>query len=139
MLCANPGEKLRPLRQVASGGEISRVMLAVKTVFAESDRIPILIFDEIDAGVGGAVAVRVAKRLRDLARSHQTISITHIPQIASAADAHYRVIKSSRKGRAKTAVAPVEGDARVEELARILDGSVSEVSLAHARSLLDGE
>ncbi len=139
MLCANPGEKLRPLHQVASGGEISRVMLAVKTVFADSDKIPTLIFDEIDAGVGGAIAIKVANRLRDLARSHQTISITHIPQIASAADAHFRVTKSSHKGRAKTALAPVEGDARVEELARILDGSVSDVSLAHARSLLDGD
>lgn len=139
MLCANPGEKLRPLRQVASGGEISRVMLAVKTVFADSDKIPTLIFDEIDAGVGGAVATKVAGRLRDLARSHQTISITHIPQIAAAADTHYRVTKSSGKGRAKTAIAPVEGDARIEELARILDGSVSDVSLAHARSLLGGK
>ena len=135
-LTANPGEKVKPLRQVASGGEVSRIMLALKAVFAEADRIPTLIFDEIDAGVGGHTAKNVARELRGLAKSHQTICVTHIPQIAAAAQAHYRVMKSTRKGRSVTAMKHVDGDARVEELARLLDGSVSDVSLEHARALL---
>ena len=137
---ANPGEKVAPLRQVASGGEMSRVMLALKAVFAEADKIPTLIFDEIDAGVGGHIAGNVANKLRQLAQSHQTISITHIPQIAAAAQTHYRVSKSTHKiqgtPRTATSVTRVEGEARVEEIARLLDGSVSEVSLGHARELL---
>ncbi|MCP4642825.1 MAG: DNA repair protein RecN [bacterium] len=137
LLCANPGEKLKPLRQVASGGEISRVMLAIKTVFAGADCIPTLIFDEIDSGVGGAVAKRVAARLDELARSHQTICITHIAQIASVAATHYQVLKASNKSRTQTRVARVSEEARVEELARLLDGSVSDVSLDHARALLN--
>ncbi len=136
-LAANVGERLKPLRQVASGGEISRIMLAIKTVFAESDAIPTLIFDEIDAGVGGAVATKVAAKLAALAQTHQTICITHIAQIAAAATGHYHVAKASRKGRTLTRVARVEDEARAEEVARLLDGSLSELSLKHARALLE--
>ncbi len=135
-LAANVGEKPKPLRQVASGGEISRIMLALKSVFAQADKIPSLIFDEIDAGVGGVVARKVADKLEELARSHQVICITHIAQIAAAADAHMNVLKETVKGRTLTRVIPVEKEARVAELARLLDGSVSEVSLKHARALL---
>lgn len=136
LLAANPGEKLKPLRQVASGGEVSRVMLALKSVFAGADKIPTLIFDEIDAGVGGAIAAKVGARLRQLAESHQTICISHLPQIAAVAGHHFHVAKSTGRGRTTTSVAPITGDARVEELARLLDGSVSDVSLEHARALL---
>ncbi|MBI4556921.1 MAG: DNA repair protein RecN [Candidatus Hydrogenedentes bacterium] len=136
LLTANPGEKPKALRQVASGGEVSRIMLALKAVFAEADRIPTLIFDEIDAGVGGTVATKVADKLRELARSHQTICITHIPQIAAAAQTHYRVSKTTGKGRTLTKVSRVDAEERVEELARLLDGSGSQVSLEHARALL---
>jgi DNA repair protein RecN (Recombination protein N) len=136
LLAANAGEKPRPLRQVASGGELSRVMLALKTVSAKADRIPTLVFDEIDAGVGGAVAAKVAERLAQVARAHQTLCITHLPQIASIADHHYTVSKAEQKGRTVSAVRPVTGDERVAELARLLDGSVSPVSLEHARALL---
>jgi DNA repair protein RecN (Recombination protein N) len=136
-LAANPGEKPKPLRQVASGGEISRIMLALKVVSADADRIPTLIFDEIDAGVGGAVAVKVADKLRKLARSHQTLCITHLPQIAAAADSHYNVIKQTAKGRTTTRVTLVQDQTRVEEVARLLDGSLSEASLKHARALLE--
>lgn len=135
-LAANPGEKLKPLRQVASGGEISRIMLALKVVSADADHIPTLIFDEIDAGVGGAVAVKVAEKLRRLARSHQTLCITHLPQIAAAADSHYNVTKAAVKGRTITKVVRVEERSRVEEVARLLDGSLSEASLQHAQALL---
>ena len=139
LLAANAGEKLKPLRQVASGGEISRIMLALKAVFAGADKIPALIFDEIDAGVGGAVARKVADKLAALARSHQVICITHIPQIAAVAQAHYNVSKRTVQGRTVTGVTPVQNEARVKELARLLDGSVSEVSQQHARTLLAGE
>ncbi|MGI6461271.1 MAG: DNA repair protein RecN [Candidatus Hydrogenedentales bacterium] len=136
LLAANPGETLKPLRQVASGGEISRVMLALKSVFANADTIPTLIFDEIDAGVGGAVAKKVAAKLGELADSHQTICISHLPQIAAAAETHFHVAKMSRKKRTVTSVERIADEERVRELARLLDGSVSEVSLEHARSLL---
>ncbi len=136
-LAANPGERLKPLRQVASGGEISRIMLALKVVCADADQIPTLIFDEIDAGVGGAVAGKVADKLRRLAASHQILCITHLPQIAAAAQHHYNVSKSTVKGRTTTRVQRVEAETRVEEVARLLDGSMSDVSLAHARSLLN--
>jgi len=136
MLAANPGEKLRPLRQVASGGEISRIMLAVKTTLAHADTIPTLIFDEIDAGVGGAVAGHVARALCRLCESHQVICITHLPQIAAAAETHFTVAKWTKKGRTFTTVNRVADDPRVEEIARLLDGSVSELSVEHARDLL---
>jgi DNA repair protein RecN (Recombination protein N) len=136
LLTANPGEKAKPLRQVASGGEISRVMLGIKTVFATADKIPTLIFDEIDAGVGGAVAGKVAARLRELTGSHQTICVTHLPQIAAAADVHYHVGKITAKGRTRTTISRIEAQSRVEEIARMLGGSVSAVSLKHAASLL---
>lgn len=136
LLAANTGEDMKPLRQVASGGEVSRIMLALKSVFASADTIPTLIFDEIDAGVGGAVARNVAAQLRALAKSHQVLCITHIPQIAAVACAHFNVAKQSAKGRTTTTVVRIDDDARVQEIARLLDGTVSEVSLEHARVLL---
>jgi len=136
LLAANAGEKAKPLRQVASGGEISRIMLALKSVFAEADSIPTLIFDEIDAGVGGAVARDVADKLRALAASHQVICISHLPQLAACANAHFSVSKASENGRTRTELHVLDNEARVREVARLLDGSVSEVSLEHARMLL---
>ena len=137
VLAANKGESLKPLRQVASGGEVSRIMLALKTVFAAGDRIPTLIFDEIDAGVGGTAANKVAARLQTLADSHQTLCITHLPQIAAAANGHFHVSKSTQRGRAVTAVRNIQDEDRVEEVARLLDGALSPVSIEHARSLLN--
>lgn len=136
LLSANAGEKPKPLRAVASGGEMSRIMLALKSVFAGMDRIPTLVFDEIDAGVGGVVARRVSEKMAALAASHQVLCISHLPQIAAAADAHYVVEKQVRRGVTATAVARVDGEARERELARLLDGSLSDVSLEHARALL---
>ena len=136
LLSANPGEKPKPLRTVASGGEISRIMLALKATFAGADRIPTLIFDEIDAGVGGRIARDVAAKLKQLSQSHQIVCITHIAQIAAAADHHYTVTKTSTKTRTATSVAPITGDPRIEEIARLLDGSAAQLSLDHAKSLL---
>jgi DNA repair protein RecN (Recombination protein N) len=135
-LAPNTGEPFKPLKHAASGGEISRVMLAIKATFAEADSIPTLIFDEIDSGVGGAVANQVAERLRALSATHQVICITHLPQIAAAGYTHFHVSKSVKDDRTLTEVALVENEVRVRELARLLDGSVTEISLKHAESLL---
>jgi DNA repair protein RecN (Recombination protein N) len=136
MLAANAGERAKPLRSVASGGEISRIMLALKVVFAGADAIPTLVFDEIDSGVGGAVARKVAEKIAQLARSHQVLCITHIAQIAAVAQAHFTVSKKTQKGRTSTSVGEVSEAGRVEEIARLLDGTLSEVSIEHARALL---
>jgi DNA repair protein RecN (Recombination protein N) len=112
-------------------------MLALKSVFAAGDAVPTLIFDEIDAGIGGQVATRVAQRLRDLAGSHQVLCITHLAQIAAAGQHHFHVAKTVRDGQTTTQVMRVESKSRVEELARLLDGSVTKVSLTHAEDLLN--
>lgn len=133
----NEGFEPRGLARVASGGELSRVMLALKTVLAEVDRVPTLIFDEIDAGVGGAVAHGVAETLATVARHHQVFVITHLAQLASRARAHLLVEKETRDGMAATTVTSLEGDGQVREIARMLGGDPdSRASLEHARSLL---
>ena len=126
----------RPLTSIASGGEISRVMLAVKVVLGERDGTETLIFDEVDAGVGGNAANALAAVLAELAASHQVIVITHLAQVAVLADAHYTVTKTAGD-EPRTELAPVEGDARIAEIARLLSGSTTETSLAHAREMLD--
>jgi DNA repair protein RecN (Recombination protein N) len=122
LFSANPGEPLKPLARVASGGELSRVMLALKTILAESDRVPVLIFDEVDAGVGGAIAEVMGARLRDLSRHHQVLCVTHLPQVASQAHAHYVVEKDVRQERTVTQVRLLKPKEREEEVARMLAG-----------------
>jgi DNA repair protein RecN (Recombination protein N) len=122
LLSANPGEPVQPLVRVASGGELSRVMLALKTVLAETDRVPVLIFDEVDSGVGGAVAEVMGKRLKALAQYHQVLCITHLPQIASQASTHILVEKTPSKGRMATGVRRLDSAGRREEVARMLGG-----------------
>lgn len=135
----NEGFEPRGLARVASGGELSRVMLALKTVLAQVDHIPTLIFDEIDAGVGGTVAHGVAETLASVSKHHQVFVITHLPQVASRARAHLRVEKRTRDGVAATDVVLLDADERVTELARMLGGDPgSPASLEHARSLLEG-
>jgi DNA repair protein RecN (Recombination protein N) len=119
---ANEGEPLQPLARVASGGELSRVMLAMKTVLAEADGVPIVIFDEIDAGVGGGVAAVMGKRLRALAKHRQVFCITHLPQIASYADVHYVIEKRVSKKRTVTHARKLNQADRQEEIARMLGG-----------------
>jgi DNA repair protein RecN (Recombination protein N) len=120
LISPNPGEPLRPLAVIASGGETSRLMLAIKGVLTEADSVPILVFDEIDAGIGGRVGEAVGRRLWDLGRHHQVVAVTHLPQIAAYGDRHLSVRKSVGEGRTTTSVDPVEGDARVAELTSML-------------------
>ena len=137
MYRASEGMTLRPLARIASGGEISRVMLACKVVLGEVDARDTLVFDEVDAGVGGSVAVSLADVLADLAKTHQVIVVTHLPQVAVRADRHFVVSKSQNDdGMNVTSLDVVEGDDRVFEVARMLAGDTSAASLAHARELL---
>jgi DNA repair protein RecN (Recombination protein N) len=134
---ANAGEPLRPLRAVASGGELSRIFLALKQALREADAGMVLVFDEVDAGIGGRVADRVGRMLAELAAQHQVLCITHLPQIAAFAQNHFRVEKREVEGRTQTRITRVEGSDRVEEIARMAAGeSVGEATLAHARELL---
>ena len=133
----NPGEAMRPLRDIASSGEIARVMLAVKTVLARHDRIPVLVFDEIDANIGGEVGRAVGIKLRALAATHQVLCITHLPQVAVYGHRHYVVDKDVRAGRTFARIAAVEKDARADEIARMLGGKdLTSVTLDHAREML---
>lgn len=128
----------RPLKRIASGGELSRVLLAAKVVMGSADHAGTLVFDEVDAGVGGATARSLATVLADLAKTHQVIVVTHLAQVAVVADAHYVVRKSDTgSGIPETSLVPVEGDERVAEIARMLSGDSSPESLAHARAMLE--
>ncbi len=134
----NPGEPARPLARIASGGELSRVSLAVKQVLAEVDETPVLVFDEIDAGIGGRSADPVGRSLWTLARDHQVLCVTHLPQIAAYADAHYRIAKRERDGRTVTEIVRLEASDREGELAAMLAGAGGgEAALASARELLE--
>jgi len=126
----------RPLAKIASGGEISRVMLALKTVLGPAGGASTLVFDEIDAGIGGSTATAVGERLANLSRGHQVLVVTHLAQVAAFADTHYVVRKVEDDSRTATVVVPVEGEQRVRELARMLAGDETEVALSHARELL---
>jgi len=133
----NPGESPKPLVQVASGGEISRLMLAMKSVLAKADAVPVLIFDEIDTGISGRVAFVVGQYLKKLGKSHQVVCITHLPQIASMGDVHFRVIKEVRENRTYTSIQPVEGEERVMEIAKLIGGEhMTESTLTSAKELL---
>jgi DNA repair protein RecN (Recombination protein N) len=135
---ANPGEKPRPIQKVASGGELSRLFLAIKNSLRRADRNMVIVFDEVDAGIGGAVAERVGRVLAELSTEHQVLCITHLPQIAAFADRHFVVEKEARGGRSRTLVRRVDGDLRIDELARMAGGeNVTEVTREHARSLLN--
>ena len=131
----NPGEPARPLRAIASSGEMARVMLALKTVLAAEDEIPVLVFDEVDANVGGETANAVGEKMRQIARARQVICITHLAPVAAAADTHFVVTKQVRDGRTLTDIQPLTRPQRVEELARMLGGQ-GEAALRHAEALL---
>jgi DNA repair protein RecN (Recombination protein N) len=133
----NKGEDLLPLRRIASGGEVSRVMLALKRILADADRVGTLVFDEIDSGIGGTIADVVADKLKDVSSKRQVICITHLPQIAAAAGFHLAVVKSTAAGRTVTRIAQVQGQERVRELARMLAGSKApRTALVHAEEML---
>ncbi len=137
LISANPGEKPKHLVKVASGGEISRVMLAMKSALAESAKLPILIFDEIDTGISGRVAEAVGKSLKSLSRMHQIIAITHLPQIAAMADRHLQVQKSVQDERTVTEVTILDHESRLQAIAQLISGkSISPSSLSHAAELV---
>ncbi len=138
MVSLNRGFEPRPLATVASGGELSRVMLALKTILARLDSVPTLIFDEVDAGIGGRVALQVGEKMRQVAAQHQVLAITHLPQIAARAHRHLLVRKASGGDRVSTEVSVLSDESRITELARMLGGDPeSDASLAHARELLE--
>lgn len=137
LISANPGEPLRSLSKIASGGEISRVMLALKSIFARVDRIPVLVFDEVDTGVSGRAAQAIAEKMSKLSHSCQVFSITHLPQVACMADTHYRIHKTTDGDRTYTNVDDLSTDERIHELARMLGGvEVTDKTLQHAQEML---
>ncbi len=136
MISTNPGEALRPLDQIASGGELSRIMLALKTVVADKDDISTLIFDEIDAGISGKTAWKVSQKLGELSKEHQIICITHLPQIAAMADTHFMIEKGLEDGRTVTSIYGLDEEASVRELARLLGGdTITDAVITNAREM----
>jgi DNA repair protein RecN (Recombination protein N) len=136
-ISTNPGEDPKPLVKVASGGEISRIMLALKMILAKSDRLPLLVFDEIDVGISGRIGQAVGQSLKKLSQFHQVVSITHLPQIAGFADRHFVVEKSNVRGRSLTQMRPLEFEERVREVAKLISGAdVTERGIESARELM---
>jgi DNA repair protein RecN (Recombination protein N) len=137
MLSPNVGEDLRPLSRIASGGELSRIMLAMKTILARTASVETIIFDEVDAGISGATAEVVGEKLQSLAAYHQTLCITHLPQIASKGNTHFLVKKEVIAGRTQTVISKMDSEERVKEIARLLGGRIiSQKAVAHAREML---
>ena len=137
LIAANPGEPPKPIARIASGGELSRIMLAIKTVLADRDEIDTLIFDEIDTGISGRAARKVGIKLRQTAASRQVLCVTHLAQIASLAHHHLLISKTVREGRTYTEVTPLNREARERELARIIGGEVTGPALEAAREMLE--
>lgn len=136
LISPNPGEPLRPLVKIASGGELSRVMLALKSVMAKNIAPPVMVFDEIDAGIGGRTGTVLAEKLSALSMRAQTLCITHLPQIAAKGNAHFFIEKRVEGKRTSVHVAPLEGEARIAEIARMLGGDATDAVLKHAKELL---
>jgi DNA repair protein RecN (Recombination protein N) len=133
----NPGEEMRPLAKIASGGEVSRVMLALKSILNDQDTIPVMIFDEVDTGIGGMVAEKVGIKLKKVAKNKQVFCITHSPQIAGLASSHFRIEKEIKEKRTRSSIRQLEHEERVEELARMSSGeTITDASLKHAREML---
>lgn len=136
-ISTNPGEDLKTLAKVASGGEVSRIMLALKTILAKSDKLPLMVFDEIDVGISGRIAQKVGKALRNLSEYHQIIAITHLPQIAGFSNSHYVVEKKVKDGRAVTTIRKLTDEEKVFEIARLISGEdITPASIENARNLI---
>ncbi len=137
LIAPNAGEALKPLGRVASGGETARLMLALKSILAAADATPTLVFDEVDVGVGGRSGQVVGEKLWRLADGHQVLVITHLPQIAAFAEAHFRIAKGERDGRVVSRVEPIADEERVDELAAMLDGlPITDAARSSAREML---
>ena len=138
-MAANAGEALKPMSKVASGGELARIMLAMKNVLAEMDRVPTLIFDEVDTGVSGRAAQKVAQKLRSVSENKQVLCVTHLPQLAAMAQTHLLIAKEERGGRTYTTVTPLDLEGRKQELARIIGGAnITDITLQSAEEMLRG-
>ena len=136
-MSANAGEALKPMSKVASGGELARIMLEMKNVLAEKDSVATLIFDEVDTGVSGRAAQKVAEKLRSVAASKQVLCVTHLPQIAALANTHLLIAKQEREGRTYTSVSPLDIEGRKAELARIIGGTnITATTLKSAEEML---
>lgn len=137
LIRTNPGEPMKPLAKIASGGELSRVILAIKSILADSDSVDTMIFDEIDTGVSGSAAAKITQKLVQIGKSKQVICITHLPSLAAAADTHYLIVKNTDGEMASTTLEELNDENREAELARIIDGeNITEISLTHARQML---
>jgi DNA repair protein RecN (Recombination protein N) len=137
-ISTNPGEDLKPLAKVASGGEVSRIMLSLKSTLAKNDKLPLLIFDEIDVGVSGRIAQKVGMTLKNLSAFHQVISITHLPQIAAFASHHFSIEKVNQNERVISSIKKLPESERITEIARLLSGEkITQASLKSARELID--
>jgi DNA repair protein RecN (Recombination protein N) len=136
MLSPNPGEDLKPLSKITSGGELSRIMLALKSILSQQGGAPVLVFDEVDTGVGGKTAITLGRKLRELSANHQVICITHLPQIAVFGNSHLKIEKIIQDDRTRVVVKKLQGQQQVEEIARMLSGSLTEASLDHAKELI---
>jgi DNA repair protein RecN (Recombination protein N) len=138
MIAPNPGEALKPLASIASGGELSRVVLALKAILAATDAVETIVFDEVDAGIGGGTAEVVGRKLSELAGHHQVICITHLPQIAKFGEHHFSISKHVMNGRTVTTIQPLEKEDRHREIARMLGGEkITQTTLDHAREMLE--
>jgi len=137
MIAPNVGEALKPLSAIVSGGELSRVVLALKAILAATDAVGTIIFDEVDAGIGGGVAEVLGQKLAALAKHHQVVCITHLPQIAKFGDSHFRIAKHVSGGRTRTTIKPIDAEERIHEIARMLGGvTITPTTLEHAREML---
>ena len=138
LISANPGEAPRPVAKIASGGELSRMMLAIKTVLSDADSVDTLIFDEVDTGISGSAAEKVGLKLQEVSRGCQVLCVTHQAQIAALADTHYLIRKQIDGGRTFTEVIPLDRGGRIKELARIIGGvNITQAALSHAESMLN--
>jgi DNA repair protein RecN (Recombination protein N) len=137
MICTNPGEAFKPLSKIASGGELSRIMLAAKSVLADIDEMPVLIFDEIDTGISGYAATKVAEKFKSIAASHQVICVSHLAQIAAIADENIFISKEYIGDVVSTKAALLDDEEKIREVSRLLDGGdYSEVTKKHAEALI---
>jgi DNA repair protein RecN (Recombination protein N) len=140
LIAPNVGEPLKDLSRIVSGGELSRIVLALKAILARTEAVETIVFDEVDAGIGGSVAEVVGKKLSALADRHQIICITHLPQIAKFGDHHFHISKHVSAGRTKTVIRRLNGEERVKEIARMLGGEkITKATLTHAREMLDSD